>query len=337
EKNDQSYIPTHLSTLKSIRADLIRRCDQLVARLEQQTMPHSTLNINEELNYISESLVSLAHKLDDPDYNYATTTNDNPSLMMMMMMMGMDKFDKRMHDLQEIQNEFIYIEGNLQRLKCTMTTATTTTTSMPCCSNEFINKLNCIEEELYDMQMNLQNKITYLNNFHVKYTHLMNAFQIEYHWIMEIMRQLEIGFDQVHNVITIQSELSDSPMMNIDYTDTNTTTNNTTNTNNHGHLQQDLIVFYNLIHILSQYHCHKLLPLLQDYDQFINDHHIRLEEFVAFLYHNSNNNDNNNLHLPLMVYNLWNKLILELIPKKLNELVSSSSSSSFIHLLLISR
>ncbi|CAH8469346.1 unnamed protein product [Schistosoma turkestanicum] len=318
EKNDQAYIPTHLSTLKSIRADLIRRCDQLVARLEQQTMPHSTLNINEELNDISESLVSLAHKLDDPDYSYATTTNDNPSLMMMMMM-GMDKFDKRMHDLQEIQNEFIYIEGNLQRLKCTMTTTTTsTTTSMPCCSNEFINKLNCIEEELYDMQMNLQNKITYLNNFHAKYTHLMNTFQIEYHWIMEIMRQLEIGFDQVHNAITIQSELSDSPMMNIDYTGT---TNNTT-TNNHGHLQQDLIVFYNLIHILSQYHCHKLLPLLQDYDQFINDHHIRLEEFVAFLYHN--NNTNHNLHLPLMVYNLWNKLILELIPKKLNELITRS-------------
>ncbi|CAH8431739.1 unnamed protein product [Schistosoma rodhaini] len=280
EENYQDHIPARLSTLKHLRVDLMKRCDRLVARLEKQTS-NSAVIINEELDFISQNLVSLAHKLDDPDNN--DSSNDTgPSTIA-------NKLEKRITDLQEIQKEFIYIEDNLQRLKCTPAT-----NSLPCKS---ITKLDCIESELSDMQINLRNKIIYLNNFHEQYSKLTTALQEEFNW----MKQQENDL----NLNNIQSELNGSQ-------------GNNNYDNNTSHLEQDITILYNLIIKLSQYHHHKLLPMLENYDQLMSDG-TRPQGIITSMY-----NYEDNMYLPMNILNLWDKITKELMPRKFHELITRS-------------
>ncbi|XP_018650420.1 hypothetical protein Smp_023860 [Schistosoma mansoni] len=278
KENYQDHIPARLSTLKHLRVDLMKRCDRLVARLEKQTS-NSAVNINEELDFISQNLVSLARKLDDPDNN--DSSNDTgPSTIA-------NKLEKRITDLQEIQKEFIYIEDNLQRLK-----STPAMNSLYCKS---ITKLDCIESELNDMQINLRNKIIYLSNFHEQYSNLTTALQEEFNWMKQQENHL--------NLNNIQSE-SNGLQVNNNYD------------NNTSHLEQDITILYNLIVKLSQYHHHKLLPMLENYDQLMSDG-IRPQGIITSMY-----NDEDNMYLPVNILNLWDKITRELMPRKFHELVS---------------
>uniref|UniRef100_A0A095AKZ1 Dystonin n=1 Tax=Schistosoma haematobium TaxID=6185 RepID=A0A095AKZ1_SCHHA len=279
EENYQGHIATRLSTLKCLRVDLMKRCDRLVERLEKQTS-YSAVNINEELDFISQNLVSLAHKLDDPDNN--DSSNDTgPSTIA-------NKLEKQITDLQEIQKEFAYIEENLQRLKCTPATD-----SLSCKS---IAKLDCIESELNDMQINLRNQIIYLNNFHEQYSNLTTALQEEFSW----MKQQESDLN-----LNIQSE-SNGPQANNNYD------------NNTGHLEQDITVLYNLIVKLSQYYHHKLLPMLENYDKLMSDG-VRPPGIITSIY-----NAEDNVYLSVNILNLWDRITKELMTRKFHELITRS-------------
>ncbi|CAI2725694.1 unnamed protein product [Schistosoma spindalis] len=280
EENYQGHIPTRLSTLKCLRVDLMKRCDRLVARLEKQTS-NSAVNINDELDFISQNLVSLAHKLDDPDNNDSSNDTDPSTIA--------DKLEKRITDLQEIQKEFTYIEENLQRLKYT-----SVTDSLSCKS---ITKLDCIESELNDMQINLRNKIIYLNGFHEQYSNLTTALQEEFKWMEQQENDL--------NLNNIQSE-SNGPQANNNYD------------NNTGYLEQDITVLYNLIVKLSQYYHHKLLPMLENYDKLMSDG-VRPQGIITSIY-----NTEDNVYLSVNILNLWNRITKELMPRKFNELITRS-------------
>lgn len=285
EENYQGHIATRLSTLKCLRADLMKRCDRLVERLEKQTS-NSAVNINEELDFISQNLVSLAHKLDDPDNNDSSNDTDPSTIA--------NKLEKRITDLQEIQKEFTYIEENLQRLKCTPATV-----SLSCKS---IAKLDCIESELNDMQINLRNQIIYLNNFHEQYSNLTTALQEEFSW----MKQQENDL----NLNNIRSE-SNGPQANNNYD------------NNTGHLEQDITVLYNLIVKLSQYYHHKLLPMLENYDKLMSDG-VRPPGIITSIY-----NAEDNVYLSVNILNLWDRITKELMPRKFHELVSLFFSDNY--------
>ncbi|TNN15872.1 Dystonin, partial [Schistosoma japonicum] len=261
----QHNVSKRLSTVKCLRDDLMRRCDKLVECLEEQEC-RSPVNINTNLKFISQNLVSLAHKMDDPDYD---AINDGTNLSTIGL---------------------VHIETNLKQLKCIQKN------SLSC---ESITTLDCIEGELVDMQINLQNKMMYLNNFYKKLSDLSSELQAEFNWIKQQESDLILN--------DIPSELNDSQV-------------NGQNNNNHGHLERDINVLCNLLAKLSQYQENKLLPMLENYDRLISDdaslHGLQWTILTC--------DTQNNMDLVQNIRNLWVKVIKELIPRKFQELITRS-------------
>ncbi|KAK4473939.1 hypothetical protein MN116_002634 [Schistosoma mekongi] len=273
------HVSTRLSTVKCIRVDLMKRCDKLVECLEKQKC-ESPVNINTDLKFISQNLVSLAHKLDDPDYD---ALNVGSALSII------GKLEKKMIDLQGIQQELVHIEANLKQLKCTPTNLL---------SCESVATLDCIEGELEDMQVNLQNKIMYLNNFYKKLSDLSNELQVEFNWIKQQESDLILKDSP--------SELNDSVVNG--------------QVNNSDHLERDISILRTFLTKLSQYQENKLLPMLENYDRLKSDdgslHGLQWTIFIS--------DTEDNMDLVQNIRNLWNKIIKELIPRKFQELITRS-------------
>ncbi|CAH8459123.1 unnamed protein product [Heterobilharzia americana] len=164
----QDNIVTRLSTLRSLRTDLLKRCDMLVSRVEAKQ--YSSQRVDEELTSISQSLALLANRLENPD-------NDNGNLCGTSLSTT-GRLKAQILGLQEVEAELKYAEENMHQVKCEMTIQSLQPETIS-------QKLDSVEAELFDMKVSIQNKITCLKDFHVRVSELVKMAEAELNRLKE--------------------------------------------------------------------------------------------------------------------------------------------------------